>query len=278
MASRNAPPYFGSMESIARTLPDVPDDVVESQLVTFDMFVGLVGEPWRDSAAKLLLDAAGRCREPWRQECVLDAAEAVATGKPCARTPEGRTWQQAAETATIRLEQAPAMPHLTLWDLFPGLVVRVGQTLHDFDGEEIRAGQILHFLDRNYFAYDDGHTLTFRERVIRLSGNVPGQDLVIENAGNAWFEPLPTVESLQLCWELIDRQWNRLDMSGVRHAALIRAEIDACGAWLRTPENRGPAPLCVTASLAAAAFRGNRTTDDLGFRVPFLFAGIGACR
>ena len=34
----------GPMESIAQTLCDVPDDSLESQLVTFDMLVGLEGD------------------------------------------------------------------------------------------------------------------------------------------------------------------------------------------------------------------------------------------
>ena len=275
MPSEDVPEFFRSMESIASTLPDVPEDVVESQLVTFDVFMGLIGEDWRDSAVALLRGAAGRCADPQRQKRVLEAADAVAKREPCALTPEGRTWKQAAEASTIT---APAaMPGLGLWDMFPGMVVRVGQAFRDYDGTEIPAGQILHFLNGDYFAYDDGHTLTFREMVIRLSGNVSGEDLVIQNAGNAWFEPVPDIESLQSCWELIDRQWNRLDMSGVKQAAEIRAEIDACGAWLRTTGNRGPAPMCVTGLAAAAAFAEGRTTYELGFRIPFLFAGIGAC-
>lgn len=273
MTAQNAPEFFGSLEAIARVLPDVPDDVVENQLVTIDMFMGLIGEGWREPAAALLRDAAGRCAEPWRQERVLRAAEAVAKGESCALTPEGRTWRQAAEAGP-----APgAMPPMSRSDMFPGLVVRIGQTFRDYDGEEIPAGQILHFLRRDYFPYDDGHTLTFRERTIRLSGNVPAQDLVIENAGNAWFEPVPDIESLQSCWELIDQQWSGLDTSGIEHAAEIRAEIDECGAWLRTPENRGPAPLCVTAPWAAAFSQG-RTTYNLGFRIAFLFAGVRACQ
>lgn len=254
MASDDAPAFFRSMESIARTLPDVPDDVVESRFVTFDLLMGLIGAEWREPAATLLRGAAGRCTNPQRQKRVLEAADAIAkVGTP-----------------------APAaMPCLGLADMFPGMVVRICRTFRDFDREEVAAGQILHFLKRDYFPYDDGHTLTFRERVIRLSGNVSAEELVIENAGNAWFEPVPDIESLQTCWELIDRQWNRLDMSGVPQAAQIRAEIDACGVWLGTPQNRGPAPRCVTGPAAVAAFAQGRNTYQLGFRIPFLFAGIG---
>src|SRR5258708_3661614 len=84
----------GPMESIAQTLCDVPDDSLESQLVTFDMLVGLGDD--RPAAANLLREAAGRCSDPRRRERVLRAAVAVALGEPCALKEHGLPWKQAA--------------------------------------------------------------------------------------------------------------------------------------------------------------------------------------
>ena len=71
-----------------------------------------------------------------------------------------------------------------------GLVVRVMQSFEDFDGQKIEAGEVLHFLNYNYLAYDGGFTLHFAEKTIRLSFNVDDNNPVIYNEGNAWFQPV----------------------------------------------------------------------------------------
>ena len=81
-------------------------------------------------------------------------------------------------------------PDLTVWQFAPGLVVRVERTFVDYDGQEIRAGQILHFLEGSYFFYEGGHTLRFAEKTIRLASIVEEHGPIIANAGNAWFFPL----------------------------------------------------------------------------------------
>lgn len=79
---------------------------------------------------------------------------------------------------------------MSVWDFSPGLVVRIGQTFKDYDGQEIRAGEILHFLESSYFFYEAGHTLRFAEKTIRLAGIVDEHEAIIANTGNAWFQPL----------------------------------------------------------------------------------------
>ena len=64
-----------TMENIARTLPDVPADVVPSQLETFEMLAGLVGSYCREPAARLLGQAAERCADQPRREQILRMAE-----------------------------------------------------------------------------------------------------------------------------------------------------------------------------------------------------------
>jgi hypothetical protein len=84
-----------------------------------------------------------------------------------------------------------AAPHLSVWDFSPGLTVRIGRAFTDYDGHEVRTGEVLHLLERTYFPYESGHTLRFAEKTIRLAGIVDEHEPIIENAGNAWFQPLP---------------------------------------------------------------------------------------
>jgi hypothetical protein len=79
---------------------------------------------------------------------------------------------------------------LTVWQFSPGLVVRIGRTFIDFDGQEVRAGEVLHFLESSYFFYDSGHTLRFAEKTIRLAGIVDEHEPIIANVDNAWFQKL----------------------------------------------------------------------------------------
>jgi len=95
-----------------------------------------------------------------------------------------------AEIATVAVPVPMAAPDLPVWNFTPGLVVRIARTFSDFDGQEIRAGEVLHFLARTYFPYDGGHTLYFAEKVIRLADIADENVPVIANAGNAWFEPV----------------------------------------------------------------------------------------
>jgi hypothetical protein len=63
------------MENIARTLPDVPPDVVPSQLETFEMLAGVGGSYCWEPAARLLGQTAERCADQPRREQILRAAE-----------------------------------------------------------------------------------------------------------------------------------------------------------------------------------------------------------
>src|SRR4051812_42088208 len=57
------------------------------------------------------------------------------------------------------LEEGPRSTDsdLAVWQFSPGLVVRIGRTFRDYDGQEIRAGEVLHFLEGSYFFYEGGH-------------------------------------------------------------------------------------------------------------------------
>lgn len=77
-----------------------------------------------------------------------------------------------------------------MWQFVPGLTVRVVQNFVDYDGQQISAGEVLRFLESSYFPYEGGCTLRFAEKTIRLAYIVDEEQPIIENAGNAWFEPI----------------------------------------------------------------------------------------
>ena len=81
---------------------------------------------------------------------------------------------------------------LAVWDFFPGLTVRVEQSFDDYDGQKVRAGEVLQLLESSYFFYEGGHTLRFAEKTIRLADVVEAHQPIIANIGNAWFQPLGT--------------------------------------------------------------------------------------
>jgi hypothetical protein len=83
-----------------------------------------------------------------------------------------------------------AAAELSVWNFFPGLVVRVVQAFTDYDGQNILAGEVLHFVEDSYFFYEGGHTLRFAEKTIRLADIVDEHQPIIANAGNLWFQLL----------------------------------------------------------------------------------------
>jgi hypothetical protein len=184
----------GPLASIARTLPGLPPEAIESMLLTFDTLVTLSDQGQRPGAAQFLRDAAALCQDAACSERLLRAANAVAAGEPCALTPQGLTWKQAAAAQTISMEewkarpdlqdeavvsgqgedtgwQAEGLPHLRVQHFFPGLTVRVRREFADSNGRLAAAGEILHLLNAEHSA--GGHTLACMERTLRLSTGTP---------------------------------------------------------------------------------------------------------
>ena len=64
------------------------------------------------------------------------------------------------------------------------------QDFRDYDDQQIRAGEVLHFVDSSYFFYDGGYTLRFVEKTIRLATIADDETLILENRENAWFLPI----------------------------------------------------------------------------------------
>ena len=272
--------YFQTMEAIASTLPDVPAEVVASQMQTFQMFIGLCGEEYRDRAAALLQSAADRCSDEDRKLFLTSAAKLVGAGVPVAEAPE-------VPRATIEdweaMKQAdpslagPTLLHLTPWDMFPGLAVRIGKTF-TARGDTFSEGEILHFRNLDFLPYHDGYTLNFRERSIYLCGLDPVDAPVLENAGNQYFEPYPSLECLKSCCALVSSQWRAADRSELEGARSIEEEIHRCAHWLASKGDRGLAPFCVMGQAALELFRNAEGPDEgLGFRLVFLFVGVAEC-
>jgi hypothetical protein len=90
-----------TLRSIAKTLPGLPQDSVESMLVTFDTLVHFGDQGHRPEAAGFLRDAAAQCGDPSQKDRLLRAADSVDASEAVALTPEGLTWQQAAAAQTI---------------------------------------------------------------------------------------------------------------------------------------------------------------------------------
>lgn len=90
-----------TLRSIATTLPGLPQDSVESMLVTFDTLVHFGDQGHRPEAAGFLREAAAQCGNQSQRDRLLRAADSVDAQEPVALTPEGLTWQQAAAAQTI---------------------------------------------------------------------------------------------------------------------------------------------------------------------------------
>jgi hypothetical protein len=82
-----------ALRSIAKTLPALPRDTVESMLVMFEILVYFGDREQRPEAALFLRDAAARCGAPSKRSRLLRAADSVIASEPIARAPERRIWR-----------------------------------------------------------------------------------------------------------------------------------------------------------------------------------------
>src|SRR5580692_3462782 len=94
-----------TLASLAKALPALSEDNVESTLLSFGTLVDFGEQEHRPGAAGFLRDAAELCTDPAHKERLMRAAGAVIAGEPLALTPEGQTWQQAAAVQTIGIDE-----------------------------------------------------------------------------------------------------------------------------------------------------------------------------
>lgn len=288
-----------TLDTIARLLPTLPE--VEDQLVVFDSLVGVSEVEHRPEAAQMLRDAAARCQDAGRRERLLKAADAVAAGEPCAFTPEGLSAKQAAAAQTVTAEEwkepaveereeleeeeeepdesdymeeaPPKVPDLPVRHFFDGLVVRVAQDFVDAKGRAFFAGDVHGVLDC-VARSEGGYRVELLVRSVSLPA--PGCEAAIENAGNAWFQPVPSRGCLLALFQAIDRglsdaeEDEKMD-DDIERLEAIRGDVDDCEDWLAREGKGGLAPVCRSGALAARVFgRDHHVT----VWIRLLFAGV----
>lgn len=305
------------LQSIAGMLVTLADEAVEPLLVTFDALVDASDVPCRPEAAALLRAIASDCPDRGRAERLLAAADALEAGRPAALTAEGRTWKEATVAAgktpveewktraaamsadeqraaaeqypviqpVIIMGKMPRLPRLRVRQFFRGLVVRLGRPVVDVDGITAPAGQRLEFLSMWTEGPEETpiYHLEFAERRFRLEVKPQDDRSIIGNGGNAWFYPLPEIDSLTSLWRIVDDLLTKAendiddedgDQIDSDMLLAIRTDLDDCGNWLNDEEVGGPPPLPECAPVAAEYF-GKKS--DMYNWVNLLFAAIPFC-
>jgi hypothetical protein len=152
-------------------------------------------------------------------------------------------------------------------------VVRVGRDFADAREKAVRSGDLLHVLAVE--SADDLCTIAFLTRNVHLSPGAAGHDAILENAGNVWFQPVPTTGCLEDLREAIDAYLSEAEEADSDNDAeseaieALRADVDACEAWLADSGQLGPAPRCPSGRLAARIFGRDHAMSQW---IPLLFA------
>ena len=306
-----------TLATLARLLATRPNESVEDILVTYDSLVRVSDD--RAAAAQILRNAANESADPSRRQRLQQAADNIDANQPCAFTPDGLSAQQAAAAQTMTAEQwekhvaehplppppaessafedddeededaeldfmdeaPPTLPHLPVRQFFGGLVVRVAQDFHDAHGRAVCATDLLRLLACN--PDDSRYSLACLDRNVVLDPQVAGHAQIIENAGNAWFQPVSRADCLEDLMERLQQRLNDAEdesdeedddddgESLVERIETIREDIERCQEWLSRSGDRGPAPPCQTASLIARIFGRD---DDVTVWIRLLFAAV----
>ena len=262
---------------IAEILGASNERVVENHLFDLEVRLSVGGADQRSAAAQRLRETAPKCQYAARADRLRSAADAIEANQSVARNEQGLTLAEAKQASTITAEEyamiapywptdkPPDIPHLSAWDMFPGLVVRM-------------AGELLRFRELDHFAKEDGYTITFDKKTIHLCGLVEADGPMIENSRNQFFEPVPSVESLKACLVSIEALWRTLDLRMKWQAPIVRGELDACGRWLAEKGERDEPYVCTSAPLLPSLFPDwTVIAERLKFQITFLFAGIVRC-
>jgi len=253
------------------------DRVVENHLFDLEVRLSVATPEDRSDATRRLREIAPTCEDTALGDRLRRAADAIEANQSVARNEQGLTLDEAKQVSTITADEyakiapnwptdkPPEIPHLSVWGMFPGLVVRA-------------AGELLRFRELDHFAKEDGYTITFDKKTIHLCGLVEADGPMIENSGNQFYEPVPTVESLKACFASIESLWGMVDLKSKWQAPIVRGELDACGRWLAEKSERDDPYVCTSAPLLPSLFPERTTISErLIFQIAFLFAGIVRC-
>ena len=179
-------------------------------------------------------------------------------------------------------EEPPNLPDLPVRFFFPGLVVRVARDFADAYGRTVDSADLIRLIN---CVHEGGEfAVTCLDRNIRLSDS---QAEIVANAGNAWFQPVPTTDCLEdLLAAIEDRlsfeEESHLDedqeiedeeneVAGPDRIEAIRDDLDRCEAWLAESTPRGRAPKCRTGQVATRLFGPDH---ELSHWIRLLFAAI----
>jgi hypothetical protein len=308
-----------TLESIASVFPALTDQAIEENLVIFDSLLNVADPKYRAPAAELLRKAAESSQTPQRHERLLKAAAAIAAAEPCAFTPDGLSAKQAAEASTVTADQwieppppaappvaayeededdedeeeeedgdeafsdAPPhkLPHLPVRHFFRDLVVRVAHYFTDARGGKLQAGNTFKLLRSD--CEEDGTfvlvPLAGPVRSIRLNPKQHAE--IIENAGNSWFEPVPSKGCLEeLCYWIeqdLTTAEDELDEDSddyedqLDDIDTLSSDVESCREWLERSGEKSDPPKPASAQTASEVFgRDHRATEW----IRLLFAGI----
>jgi hypothetical protein len=164
------------------------------------------------------------------------------------------------------LEEAPPkLPHLPVRYFFSNLVVRVGQSFADAQGNQLQAGTTFKLMRSNHD--DDGGfvliPLAGPVRSIRLESG--DHAAIIENADNAWLQPVPSTGCLaELCYWIgkeltkaeddVDEDEDDFE-DKIDRIDTLRGDVQACRDWLEDRVGEPPKP--GSTALAARIFGRN---------------------
>jgi len=170
--------------------------------------------------------------------------------------------------------QLPTLPHLSMRYFFPGMFVQVAREFSDADGLVVPAGERMHFQSYKRTGRVE-NTLTFRERKLRLLISDPAHHEIVENTGNQWFQPVPTIDCLQELWKIVDERLKETDFgeSDAEVSDAILNDMDDCQMWLFEESDRGLKPQCSSGAKAVELFGAG---TEMAVWTPFLFAGVAA--
>jgi hypothetical protein len=164
--------------------------------------------------------------------------------------------------------ELPALPQLPARHFFPGLVVRVRQEFTDANGRILPADLTLCLLKSGQSGGD--HTLIFMEGTCRLDQQ---HQSILENAGNAWFHPVPSRKCLgELCDAILQRlrQADDLEQDDDDLVEEFFGDVEECQGWL-LGTGEVSAPELKNAGFAAKVF-GRRS--EVAAWVALLAAGM----
>jgi hypothetical protein len=152
-------------------------------------------------------------------------------------------------------------------------VVRVARDFTDAQGRVFCAGdlqQVLHCEKT-----DAGFVVSLLIRTLRLNTGDVVHDAILENAGNMWMQPVPSMACVRQLWEVTDlalsdaEEDEKMD-DYIDQLEALRGDLSACEDWLDSP-NGVDRPDCRSGPLTVRVFGRNHA---ITYWIRLLFAAV----